>query len=146
MTPAEVRGFYQKMGWKRVVGFQTRQPIHRAHFEMTIKAMQKAKANLLLLPVTGVNQPGDFDHYTRVKCYRAITPHYPPDSVLLNLLPLSMRMAGPREAILHTIVAKNFGCSATLSSVLNHASPGNGSQDQPVYEKNEARNAAEAVE
>jgi len=144
MLPAEVRGFYQKMDWKRVVGFQTRQPIHRAHFEMTIKAMQKAKANLLLLPVTGVSQPGDFDHYTRVKCYRAITPHYPPDSVLLNLLPLSMRMAGPREAILHTIVAKNFGCSHFIIGT-HHASPGNGDQNEPIYNKDEARKTVEVL-
>jgi len=144
MTPSEVRVFFQKMGWKRTVGFQTRQPIHRAHFEMTIKAMQRARANLLLLPVTEVSQPGDFDHYTRVRCYRAVTPHYPPESVLLNLLPLSMRMAGPREAILHAIVAKNFGCTHFIIGT-NHASPGNGYKEKPVYEKDEARTAAEKV-
>ena len=97
----------QKLKWKRVLGFQTRNPIQRLQFEMTVNAMRQAKANLLLRPVTGMTKPGDIDHYTRVRCYRAVTRHYPPDSFVLNLLPLSMRLAGPKEALLHTIIAKN---------------------------------------
>ncbi|RLC17211.1 MAG: adenylyltransferase, partial [Deltaproteobacteria bacterium] len=107
-TPAEVRNIFLKLGWKRIVGFQTRQPIHRPQFEMTIQAMRKAKANLLLLPIAGVTKPGDFDHFTRMRCYQKVAAHYPPDSYVLNLLPIAMRMAGPREAILHMIIGKNF--------------------------------------
>ena len=86
-TPAEVKNLFSKLGWKRIVGFHTRQPIHRPQFEMTIQAMRKAKANLLLLPVTGVTKPGDFDHFTRMRCYQKVAAHYPPDSYLINLLP-----------------------------------------------------------
>ncbi|MBW1994146.1 MAG: adenylyltransferase, partial [Deltaproteobacteria bacterium] len=110
-TPLEVREIYKKLGWKRIVGFQTRHPIHRLQFEITIHAMRQCKANLLLLPVVGMTKPGDFDHYTRVRCYREVTRHYPPDSFILNLLPAALRMAGPRDALLDTIVSKNFGCT-----------------------------------
>ncbi len=131
-TPAEVRETFAKLGWKRIVGFQTHHPIHRPQFEMTIQAMQKAKANLLLLPVTGVSQAGDFDHYTRMRCYQKVASHYPPDSLLVNLLPLSMRMAGPREALLHMIIARNFGCTHFVIGH-DHASPGLDSKGKPFY-------------
>ncbi len=136
-TPAEVRSTFKKLGWKRVVGFQTRQPIHRPQFEMTIQAMQKAKANLLLLPIAGVTKPGDFDHFTRMRCYQKIAKYYPPDSYVLNLLPLAMRMAGPREAILHMIIGKNFGCTHFVIGH-QHASPGNDSYNKPFYVYDEA--------
>jgi len=136
-TPAEVRKIFSKLGWKRIVGFQTRQPIHRPHFEMTIQAMQKARANLLLLPIAGVTKSGDFDHFTRMRCYQKVAAHYPPDSYVLNLLPLAMRMAGPREAILHLIIGKNFGCTHFVIGH-EHASPGNGSSDKPFYQYDEA--------
>jgi len=131
-TPAEVRKIFSKLGWKRIVGFQTRQPIHRPQFEMTIQAMQKAKANLLLLPIAGVTKSGDFDHFTRMRCYQKVAAHYPPDSYVLNLLPLAMRMAGPREAILHMIIGKNFGCTHFVIGH-DHASPGNGINKRPFY-------------
>ncbi len=111
MTPREARAAYQKLGWQRVVGFQTRHPIHRPQFEMTLHAMQQARANLLLMPIVGMTRAGDFNHYIRVRCLKEIGHHYPPDSHLLNLLPLAMRMAGPREALLHAIIAHNFGCT-----------------------------------
>jgi sulfate adenylyltransferase len=111
MTPLEVRAAYQKLGWQRVVGFQTRHPVHRPQFEMTMHAMHKARANLLLMPIVGMTRAGDFDHYIRVRCLKEIGHHYPPDSHILNLLPLAMRMAGPREALLHAIIARNFGCT-----------------------------------
>ena len=136
-TPAEVREKFSKLGWKRIVGFQTRQPLHRNHFEMTIQAMQKARANLLLLPIAGVTKPGDFDHFTRMRCYQKVAAHYPPDSYMLNLLPLAMRMAGPREAILHMIIGRNFGCTHFVIGH-DHASPGNGSSDKPFYQYDEA--------
>jgi sulfate adenylyltransferase len=142
LTPKEIRGVYQKLKWKRVLGFQTRNPIQRLHFEMTIKAMRQAKANLLLLPVAGMTKPGDFDHYTRVRCYRAVTKHYPPDSFVLNLLPLSMRLAGPREALLHTIIAKNYGCTHFVVG-RDHASPGTDAAGKPFYESHAAQELAE---
>jgi sulfate adenylyltransferase len=84
MAPEEVTTIYKKLGWKRVVGFQTRNPIHRPQFEMTIKAMQQAGANLLILPITGIVKADDFDHYIRVRCYREVTNHYPPDFLLIK--------------------------------------------------------------
>jgi len=142
MTPQEIRRVYQKLKWKRILGFQTRNPIQRLQFEMTVKAMRQAKANLLLLPVTGMTKPGDFDHYTRVRCYRAVTRHYPPDSFLLNLLPLSMRLAGPREALLHTIIAKNYGCTHFVVG-RDHASPGTDASGKPFYESQAAQELTE---
>ncbi len=136
-TPAEVRAQFEKLGWKRIVGFQTRQPIHRPQFEMTIQAMQKARANLLLLPVSGIPGPGDFDHYTRMRCYQKVGAQYPPDSHMLNLLPLSMRMAGPRDALLHMIIGKNFGCTHFVIGH-NHASPGEDSSGTPFYPADQA--------
>jgi sulfate adenylyltransferase len=142
MSPQEVRSIYNKLGWQRVVGFQTRNPIQRLQFEMTIRAMRQAKANLLLLPITGMTKPGDFDHYTRVRCYRAVTRHYPPDSFVLNLLPLSMRLAGPRDALLHMIIAKNYGCTHLIVG-RDHASPGSDAGGKPFYESHAARKLAE---
>lgn len=144
-TPAEVRNIFDKLGWKRVVGFQTRQPIHRPQFEMTIQAMQKARANLLLLPIAGVTRPGDFDHFTRMRCYQKVAAHYPPDSHVLNLLPLAMRMAGPREALLHMIIGRNFGCTHFIIGH-DHASPGTGNGAAPFYPCDEAVNLAQSAE
>lgn len=141
-SPQEVRSIYDKLGWQRVVGFQTRHPIQRPQFEMTVRAMRQAKANLLLLPVTGMTKPGDFDHYTRVRCYRAVTRHYPPDSFVLNLLPLSMRLAGPRDALLHMLISKNYGCTHFIVG-RDHASPGTDAGGKPFYESDAARKIAE---
>jgi len=132
MTPEEIRGIYRKLGWQRVVGFQTRNPIHRAQYELTIAAMREAKANLLLLPISGTTKTGDFDHYTRARCYRAVTHRYPPDSFILNLLPIAMRMAGPRDAILHLIISKNYGCTHFIIG-RDHAGPGLDSSGNPFY-------------
>jgi sulfate adenylyltransferase len=137
LTPAEVRDRFRKLGWHRIVGFQTRQPIHRPQFEMTIQAMQKARANLLLLPSADIPGPDDFDHYTRMRCYQKVGAHYPPNSHLLNLLPLAMRMAGPRDALLHMIIGRNFGCTHFVIGH-NHASPGNDSSGNPFYPADQA--------
>jgi sulfate adenylyltransferase len=142
MTPEEVRGIYGKLGWQRVVGFQTRHPIHRLQFEMTVRAMRHTKANLLLLPIAGMTKPGDFDHYTRIRCYREVARHYPPDSFLLNLLPLAMRLAGPRDAVFHAIIAKNFGCTHFIIGS-DHASPGPDTRGHPYYESHAAFGLAE---
>ncbi len=141
MTPAEVRKAFEKLGWKRIVGFQTRQPIHRPQFEMTIQAMRQAKANLLLLPVAGIPRPGDFDHYTRMRCYQKLESHYPPNAHMINLLPLSMRMAGPRDAVLHMIIGKNFGCTHFVIGH-NHGSPGKDSEGNPFYGYDQAAELA----
>jgi sulfate adenylyltransferase len=141
-TPREVRRAFDKLGWTRVAGFQTENPIHRPGFEMTMRAMEKAKANLLLLPVVGMGKPGDFDHYTRVRCYREVTRRYPPDSIFINLLPLSMRLAGSRDALLHSIIAKNYGCSHFIVG-RDHASPGRAVNGEPFYEKDAACELAE---
>ena len=135
-TPAEIRKMFTKLGWKRIVGFQTRQPIHRPQFEMTIQAMTKAKANLLILPIAGVTRPGDFDHFTRMRCYQKVAAHYPPDSYILNLLPMAMRMAGPREAVLHLIIAKNYGCTHFIIGH-QHAFPDSNGKE-PFYAYDEA--------
>lgn len=133
LTPREVRALHHKLGWKRVVGFQTRHPIHKPQFKMTLKAMQEAKANLLILPIVGLTVPDDFDYYTRVRCYQEVMRHYPPGSALLSLLPLSARLAGPREGLMHAIIAKNFGCTHFIVGH-NHANPGLDRQGQPFYD------------
>ena len=137
MTPAEIRSNFKKFGWKRMVAFLTRNPIHRPQFEMTMNAMRDANANLLLLPIAGMTKPGDFDHYTRVRCYRRVAEHYPPDTFMLNLLPLATRMSGPREALLHAIVAKNYGCTHFITG-RDHAGPGLDCNGEPYYKSDEA--------
>ena len=142
LSPAEVRRTFRKLGWQRIIGFQTRHPIHRPHFEMTIKAMRRIRGNLLLLPIVGMSKPGDFDHYTRVRCYRSIARHYPPDSFMINLLPLSSHLAGPKEALLHVIIARNFGCSDFIVGH-DHAGPGMDSNGQWFYQAGAARRLTE---
>lgn len=137
-SPSEVRLLYKKFGWKRVVCFQTRHPIHKPQFEMTLKAMQEAKANLLILPVVGLTMPDDFDYYTRVRCYQEILRYYPPGTTLLNLLPLSARMAGPREGLLHAIIARNYGCSHLIVGH-NHANPRTDAMGKYFYESQKTR-------
>ncbi len=110
-TPAEIRQKYQKLGWQRIVGYQTSTVIHQPQFQITLEAMRHAKANLLLMPFVGVMRTGEFDYYTRVRCYKEVLRHYPPDSSILSLLPHFLRFAGPREAILSALIAKNYGCT-----------------------------------
>ncbi|NOY69501.1 MAG: bifunctional sulfate adenylyltransferase/adenylylsulfate kinase [Deltaproteobacteria bacterium] len=141
LYPMEVRGIYKKLGWQRVVGFQTRNPIHRPQFEMTTRAMQQARANLLILPVVGMTKPDDFDHYTRVRCYRKVCRHYPPDSYVLSLLPLAMRLSGPRGALLDAIIAKNYGCTHFIVGH-DHASPGPDKNGSPYYDFDSAKKIA----
>src|SRR5437867_1926079 len=108
MTPRQVRAAMARQGWARVVGFQTRNPIHRVHQELTLRAGDAVGAKLLINPVVGMTKPGDIDHYTRVRCYKALMHRYPEDTAMLALLPLAMRMAGPREALWHAIVRRNL--------------------------------------
>ena len=131
-TPAELRSRFAALGWRRVVAFQTRNPMHRAHQELTFRAAADIEANLLIHPVVGMTKPGDVDHYTRVRCYQAILGHYPKNTAMLSLLPLAMRMAGPREAVLHAIVRKNHGCTHLIVG-RDHAGPGSDSSGKPFY-------------
>ncbi len=132
MTPAELRRRFSKLGWRQVVAFQTRNPMHRAHYELTLRACKRRGVNLLIHPVVGMTKPGDLDHYTRVRCYRALQRHYPPQLAELSLLPLAMRMAGPREAVWHAIIRRNYGCTHFIVG-RDHAGPGVDSQGQPFY-------------
>ncbi|RLC14132.1 MAG: adenylyltransferase [Deltaproteobacteria bacterium] len=144
LTPHETRSLFQRLGWQRIVCFQTRNPIQRPQFEMTIRAMRAVKANILIHPVVGMTKPGDFDHFTRMRCYNAIAGHYPPNSYLLNLLPLAMRMAGPREALMHAVISKNYGCTHFIVG-RSHASPGTNGDGGQYYESDEARKRVEEV-
>lgn len=131
-TPAEVRAEFEKHGWTRVVAFQTRNPMHRAHQELTLRAAKELDAHLLIHPVVGMTKPGDVDHYTRVRCYQALLKRYPADTVALSLLPLAMRMGGPREAVWHAIIRKNYGCTHLIVG-RDHAGPGSDSNGNPFY-------------
>jgi len=125
-TPAEVRAMLDERGHANVVAFQTRNPMHRAHEELTKRAIAAIDGVLLLHPSVGMTKPGDVDHYTRVRTYKALTEnHYDKDRVLLSLLPLAMRMAGPREALWHAIIRRNFGANHFIVG-RDHASPGAG--------------------
>jgi sulfate adenylyltransferase len=132
-TPAQLRAEFELRGWRRVVAFQTRNPMHRAHQELTLRAARDARARLLIHPVVGVTKPGDIDRDTRVRCYQAILPHYPSGEALLSLLPLAMRMAGPREALWHAIIRRNYGATHFIVG-RDHAGPGPNSAGRSFYE------------
>lgn len=122
-TPRQLRTQFTAQGWNRIVAFQTRNPMHRAHMELTLRAARQAEANLLINPVVGMTKPGDIDHYSRVRCYEHLLKYYPTHSTTLSLLGLAMRMAGPREAVWHMIIRKNLGCSHFIVG-RDHAGPG----------------------
>jgi sulfate adenylyltransferase len=126
-TPAQLKAIFAAAGWQRVVAFQTRNPLHRAHVELVSRAAARADAAILLHPVVGRTQPGDVDDFTRVACYRAVLPRFAPRPAMLSLLPLAMRMAGPREALWHALIRKNYGATHFVVG-RDHASPG------PFYE------------
>ena len=130
--PAEVRRRFEKLGWRKVVAFQTRNPMHRAHQELTLRAARDAEANLLIHPVVGMTKPGDVDHFTRVRCYEHLLNRYPEQTTMLSLLPLAMRMGGPREALWHAIIRKNYGCTHLIVG-RDHAGPGKGSNGNDFY-------------
>jgi sulfate adenylyltransferase len=131
-TPREVRERFRKLGWRKVVAFQTRNPMHRAHLELTFRAAKDVEANLLIHPVVGMTKPGDVDHFTRVRCYEHLLNHYPEQTTSLSLLPLAMRMGGPREAAWHAIIRKNYGCTHFIVG-RDHAGPGNDRNGKPFY-------------
>ncbi len=131
-TPNELRAFFRKLGWRRIVAFQTRNPLHRAHQELTFRAAREAQANLLIHPVVGMTKPGDVDHFTRVRCYEAVLDQYPAATTTMSLLNLAMRMAGPREALWHGLIRRNHGCTHFIVG-RDHAGPGNNSAGEPFY-------------
>jgi sulfate adenylyltransferase len=137
-TPAQLRAEFGRRGWIRVVAFQTRNPMHRAHQELTLRASLAEDANLLIHPVVGVTKPGDIDPHTRVRCYKAILPSYPAGRVMLSLLPLAMRMGGPREALWHAIIRKNYGATHFIVG-RDHAGPGLKPDGRPFYGPYEAQ-------
>ena len=132
-TPAQVRVELEELGNKNVVAFQTRNPLHRVHEELTKRAAEKIGGSLLIHPVVGLTKPGDVDHYTRVRVYKALLEnYYDKKSTQLSLLPLAMRMAGPREALLHAIIRRNHGANHLIVG-RDHAGPGNDSTGKPFY-------------
>ena len=131
-TPNELRAYFRKMGWRRIVAFQTRNPLHRAHQELTFRAAKETQANLLIHPVVGMTKPGDIDHFTRVRCYEAVLDQYPSSTTSMSLLNLAMRMAGPREAVWHGLIRKNYGCTHFIVG-RDHAGPGKNSQGEDFY-------------
>lgn len=131
-TPNELRQEFNKLGWNKVVAFQTRNPMHRAHRELTVRAARSRQANVLIHPVVGLTKPGDIDHFTRVRVYQALLPRYPNGMALLGLLPLAMRMGGDREAVWHAIIRKNYGATHFIVG-RDHAGPGKNSKGEEFY-------------
>ena len=137
-SPQQVRDLFRSKRWQDVIAFQTRNPMHRAHFELTRLAMEQHNAKLLIHPVIGISKPGDIDHFTRVKCYQHIIKHYPENSVELSLINLAMRMAGPKEALWHAIIRKNYGCNYIIIG-RDHAGPGVDAKGKPYYQPYDAQ-------
>jgi sulfate adenylyltransferase len=139
LTPAEVRSEFARIGWRKVVAFQTRNPMHRAHVELAFRAAKQVEASLLIHPVVGMTKPGDVDYYTRVRCYQLLLSKFPQSTAKLYLLPLAMRMGGPREAIWHALIRKNHGCSHFIVG-RDHAGPGSDpATKKPFYGPYEAQ-------
>ncbi len=132
-SPNELRTLFDKWGWTRVVAFQTRNPLHRAHQELTLRAARDVRANLLIHPVVGMTKPGDVDHFTRVRCYQAILNSYPEQTTTMSLLHLAMRMGGPREALWHALIRKNYGATHMIVG-RDHAGPGKNSAGEDFYD------------
>jgi len=131
-TPAELRAEFTRQGWRRVVAFQTRNPMHRAHVELTFRAAKQAEANLLIHPSVGMTKPGDVDYFTRSRCYQLLLTKFPQGTAMLSMLPLAMRMGGPREAIWHALIRKNHGCTHFIVG-RDHAGPGKDTDGKPFY-------------
>jgi sulfate adenylyltransferase len=145
-TPAEIRRVLAATGRENVVAFQTRNPLHRAHEELTKRATAAVDGVLLLHPVVGMTKPGDVDHYTRVRTYKALAEnHYDPDRIVLSLLPLAMRMAGPREALWHAIIRRNHGANHFIVG-RDHAGPGKDSTGKPFYGPYDAQQLVQEYE
>jgi sulfate adenylyltransferase len=143
LTPSELRCKFARLGWRRVMAYQTEAPMQRTHYEMTTRAAAAAGTNLLIHPIVGMSTAGDVDHYIRVSCYQALMPHYPTYMARMSLLPLAARKAGPREGLWHAIINKNHGCTHFLVEA-GHAGAGNDSSGVPFYSPNRVIEELEA--
>ncbi len=132
-TPQQLRDYFSKMGWTQIVAFQTRNPMHRNHVEAVFRAAKDSEANVLIHPVVGMTKPGDVDHYTRVRVYKEVVKKFPPSTAAISLLPLAMRMGGPREALWHMIIRKNYGLTHFVVG-RDHAGPGKNSAGEDFYD------------
>ncbi len=142
-TPEELRALFRKMGWRRVVAFQTSKPMHRLQRDIILQTAKDIGGHILLHPTVGMTKPGDLHYYARVHCYQAIRRHFPHNLAMLSLLPLAMRMAGPREAIWHAIVSQNYGCSHMIVGP-KHAYPPDGDSDERrFYQPEQSRKLIE---
>jgi len=145
LGPVETREYFENNGWDKIVAFQTRNPMHRAHKEIMQRAAEGIGGKSLLHPVVGMTKQGDVDYFTRVRCYQKIIKKFPKNSTALGLLPLSMRMAGPREALWHAIIRKNYGCTHFIIG-RDHAGPGNDKNGNPFYGPYEAQELVQSFE
>jgi sulfate adenylyltransferase len=132
-APSQLRAKFKQQNWKKIIAFQTRNPMHKAHQELTLQAAKKTGGNILIHPVVGTTKPGDIHYYSRVKCYEHIMPTYPDNLAMLSLLPLSMRMAGPKEALWHALIRKNYGCTHFIIG-RDHAGPGKNKEGKDYYD------------
>jgi len=137
-TPTELKSIFKEKKWKKIVAFQTRNPLHRAHVEMTLRASKDLNSKLLIHPVVGMTKLGDIDHYTRVRCYKKVLKKYPDNTAMISLLPLAMRMGGPREALWHALIRKNYGCTHLVIG-RDHAGPGDDKFGKPFYRPYDAQ-------
>lgn len=131
-TPATLKRYFLDHDYQQVVAFQTRNPMHRAHFELTLRAAETINGHILIHPVVGVTKSGDLDYVTRVRCYQKILSYYSKQQATLSLLPLAMRMAGPKEALWHALIRKNYGCTHFIVG-RDHAGPGLNATGEPFY-------------
>ncbi|MBU0730120.1 MAG: bifunctional sulfate adenylyltransferase/adenylylsulfate kinase [Proteobacteria bacterium] len=146
LTPSETHRFFSQSGWRQVVGFHTDKYLHCAHKEMILRAAREAGANILLQPVVGLGHPGNLDHYTHVRCYQEIAKQFPKNMILLGLLPLASRMAGPREALWHAIIKRNYGCSHIIIAE-DHGDPNaNNKSNGPLYTRGSAQELVKKYE
>lgn len=132
-TPFELKNLFKEKQWQKIVAFQTRNPMHKAHIELVMRAANEYDANILINPVVGETKPGDVNYFVRVRCYEKIIKYFKENDCLLNLLPLAMRMAGPREALWHAIIRKNYGCTHFIVG-RDHAGPGKDSNNNNFYD------------
>jgi sulfate adenylyltransferase len=136
--PLEVRAEFARRGWDRIVAFHTRNPMHRAHFELTRQAAEQAGASLFLHPVVGLTKPGDVDPVTRIRCYKALMHRYPRGTAMLAAIPMAMRMSGPRDSLWNAILRATYGCTHYIVG-RDHASPGPDHDGRPFYDPYEAQ-------
>jgi sulfate adenylyltransferase len=136
--PLEVRAEFARRGWERIVAFHTRNPMHRAHFELTRQAAEAVDAALLLHPVVGMTKPGDVDPVTRIRCYQSLMHRYPKGRAMMAAIPMAMRMSGPRDSLWNAILRATFGCTHYIVG-RDHASPGPDHDGKPFYGPYEAQ-------